>query len=287
VSRLPASCLVLVALTACGDKAPEEKRDAGNPVIVDAGGDASPARDASSSADAAADANVTSDAGSDAASAAMCPAEAVVPEGCEDLAGVSEGVAQRCDGFDNDCNGFIDEGCPCVDGSVQECFDGPPGRVDTGACRRGLQVCNNGVEFGGWGLCERGIFPTAEVCDRLDNDCNGCIDEREDCDVFIDCPGEGDPRIPAGRPFETYTLDASKFYNGNDVASYAWKVEGSPCDQLFASIPGANATATNGRLSYQLSGAQQKQAQVRFTLSGTYLVSFTIKRKSGQELSCS
>jgi hypothetical protein len=198
----------------------------------------------------------------------------------------NEGAAGLCDGYDNNCDNLVDEGCPCEDGSVQECFAGPPGRVATGACRRGVQVCNNALEFGGWGDCKNGIAPSEEICDRLDNDCNGCVDEREDCDVFIDCPGEGDPRIPQGRPFETYALDAAQFYNGNDVTSYRWTVSGSPCDDLFASIPGAHATSTNGRLSYTLHGANQQTANVRFTLSGTYLVSFEITRKTGQVLSC-
>jgi hypothetical protein len=285
---------VLLALAACGET-PEPNAPSGG--AHDAGEDASaPPPVDSGTHEADAGSMGAEDAGSDSPDPALCPPERIVPSGCEDLGGLDEGNANRCDGFDNDCNGLVDENCPCVDGSVQECFAGPPGRVDTGACQRGIQVCDNSGEFGGWGSCRQDIAPSAEVCDRLDNDCNGCVDEREDCDVFIECPGEGDRRIPPAKPFEDYALDATQFYNGNDVASIKWTVQGSPCDELWASIPGSNANSTNGRLSYvfrktaehdpKKSLDSQAKATVRFTLSGTYLVTLTIVRKSGQELSC-
>lgn len=274
--------LASLALAACSSSS-GGKPDASVVPSVDAG----PSEDAGTLADAAPAEDAQVDSGQDAAEPTdLCPAERIVEPGCQDLSGLSEGQAQLCDGLDNDCNGVIDDGCPCVAGSVQECFLGPPGRAGVGACRKGIQVCYDDPEFPGWGLCEQGISPSAEVCDRLDNDCNGCVDEREDCDVFIDCPGPNDPRIPKPKPFETITLDAAQFYNGNDVAKYSWTVEGSPCDRLFASIPGSNANATNGRLSYKLEGANQQKAKIRFTLSGTYLVTFNIVRKTGQTLSC-
>lgn len=230
------------------------------------------------------DAGPIMDADADAAALVLCPAEQMVADGCQTLGPGGEGTAGLCDGYDNDCNGFVDEGCPCVAGSVQDCFDGPPGRANTGACQHGTQICNGSSEFGGWGTCERGISPQAEVCDRLDNDCNGCVDDREDCPVFIECPGEDDARLPKIKPFALTTLDAAMFYNGNDIASYSWKVGGSPCDQMFAAIPGFDPK--KAVLSYTLTDAQTQKAKVQFTLSGTYLVTLSITLKSGQVLSC-
>lgn len=220
----------------------------------------------------------------DAAALVLCPTEQIVADGCQTLGAGGEGTAGLCDGYDNDCNGLIDEGCPCVAGSVQDCFAGPPGRANTGACQHGTQICNGSSEFGGWGTCERGISPVAELCDRLDNDCNGCVDDREDCPVFIECPGEDDPRLPPIKPFAMTTLDAAMFYNGNDAVSHSWSIAGSPCDQLYTSIPGFDPK--KAVLSYTLTDAQTSKAKVQFTLSGTYLVTLTIVLKSGQTLSC-
>ncbi|MFT3927596.1 MAG: MopE-related protein [Myxococcales bacterium] len=273
-SRLSAAFGLLcgVACIACHDGASPGKGvlDAGH---ADAGMDAT-----------LPDADGSTDAALDGASALMCPAEELVPDGCLVLGPGGEAAASLCDGYDNDCNGLIDDGCTCVVGSVQDCFDGPPGHAKVGACQHGTQVCYGGLEFAGWGPCERGISPQPEVCDRLDNDCNGCVDEREDCNVFIDCPGEDDVRLPPVKPFAVTTLDAAMFYNGNDVASYTWSVAGSPCDELFASIPGFDPKQSS--LSYTLQNANAQQAQVKFTLSGTYLVTLTIVRTSGDTLGC-
>jgi len=81
------------------------------------------------------------------------------------------------DGIDNDCNGFIDDGCVCNESQTEMC--GSP----VGECIPGTRTCTNCV----WGECTGQIGPFDEVCGNgLDDDCDGATDEITDCIVQTD-----------------------------------------------------------------------------------------------------
>lgn len=74
---------------------------------------------------------------------------------------------EACDTFDNDCNGFAD------DGLTLPCYDGPQGTANQAPCHAGQKTCAGGT----WGVCEEQVTPVDEVCNGTDDDCNGQVDD--------------------------------------------------------------------------------------------------------------
>ncbi len=170
------------------------------------------------------------------------------------------GTDGRGDGFDNDCDGQVDEDCLCaamVDS--QSCFPGAPDRRNLGACSDGVQTCS---EFGIWDFCVGAVTPVDEICNGMDDDCDGSVDEElPGCESSMTCPsGQG------AAPLSSFSLIGTDIYDG-PFTSWRWDVECPP------TVPDGSCP--------QPSDPNAQNTEVYFIASGTYRITVTIETPEG------
>ena len=137
--------------------------------------------------------------------------------------GREDGAQEVCNGLDDDCDGLADNNLP-----LELCYTGDPETLAFGECRAGFINCVDGQE-----MCLHQKTPTTEICDGLDNDCDGLVDEElsDKLDLF-------------------FTIDASgsmgQFFDGAIATAYALSAAMGDTDTLFgaATFPGPRIEGT-------------------------------------------
>ncbi|HEX7476556.1 MAG TPA: vWA domain-containing protein [Polyangiales bacterium] len=175
---------------------------------------------------------------------------------------------ESCNGIDDDCDGQIDEDFP---GLGSACNDGKKG-----ICRSdGLIACNASHDGTQCSVTSVGGSPGTEICNGIDDDCDGLVDEDlkcgtincvptgsevcngqdDDCDGLVD---EGDPSLDTAcgqsqgecSPGVTHcvsgmlrciggTLPTMELCNGKDDNCNGKIDDNAPCPQNNACILGA------------------------------------------------
>ena len=111
-------------------------------------------------------------------------------EDCDDnSAAVNPGAEELCDGLDNDCDDEIDEGVKStfyldVD---QDGYGDSEVSMESCEIRDGYVAVGNDCDD-----ADASVYPAAnELCDQLDNNCDGQIDEGVGFDFYVDADGDG------------------------------------------------------------------------------------------------
>jgi hypothetical protein len=182
------------------------------------------------------------------------------------------GPAERCgptvdggggsgNGVDDDCDGLVDEGCLCAQGSMRACFAGASDRRNIGRCRDGMMTCG---ELGLWSDCTGGTGPVEEQCNGVDDDCDGMVDEAlEGCASALRCPA-----FLSLQPLQELVVDGATI--DPSATGFRWALE---CPSSVTSCPA-------------ISDPTARSLRVLLTQAGRYTLRSTVTRGDGSSGEC-
>jgi hypothetical protein len=145
---------------------------------------------------------------------------------------VQTASTESCNGLDDDCDGETDENADS-EALTAECYSGPLGTAGIGICQSGLRFCAGGT----FDACEGEILPETEICNGLDDDCDGIVDDGFTIAVYFrDLDGDGFGDISdlgvrtCNRPANSATVTGDCNDGDADINPSATEIAGDDID---------------------------------------------------------
>ncbi len=134
--------------------------------------------------------------------------------------------------------------CECHPGAASACYTGREGTSGVGQCQPGTALCDeSGLTEG---PCDGQVLPTDEVCDGVDSDCNGIVDDAPECAGPVACEPAGSQSVCGANAVCDVSLAADGLVCRDITAD---KRVGEVCETLSECAEGHTCSGTrNGFL---------------------------------------
>jgi hypothetical protein len=196
-------------------------------------------------------------------------------------------------GYDDDCDGLVDEGCSCTgNGPTKDCFALPATQANpasgqpVGWClpnAKGTVDCANGT----WsGVCRGGTPPNPhDTCGTSDFNCDGLAGNNDlqgcNCAPKVVCPTTTISVAPYPSPTALPMVDGSAWIVDSSArasaTNWSWTAVGGDCDGVlpfptFALYNGTNSTTANARKGTRTALKYDSATSKYFAMPGEPLI---------------